>query len=82
MPNYYQDLIHQLDPKINPAGVEASMRLQFGTLDHRSREDFVAEIQIARECQEQDPDYLHGLAQSFGLAADFDRWAAQLSPVQ
>ena len=80
MPNYCQNLIHQLEPTINPAGVEASMRLQFGTLDHLSKADFIAEIEIARVCQEQDPDYLHDVAQSFGLSADFDRWAEQLAP--
>ena len=80
MPNYYQDLVHQLDPAINPAGVEASMRLQYGTLDHLTRQTFAAEIKLARHCQEQDPDFLRSLAASYDLAADFCHWAQRLGP--
>ena len=30
----YQTLLHELAPDLNPAGVEASMRLHYGTLNH------------------------------------------------
>ena len=40
----YQEYIHKLDQTINPAGVEASMRLQFGVLDHLGIHDFYREI--------------------------------------
>ena len=82
MPNYYQDLVHRLDPAINSAGVEASMRLQYGTLDHLTPQTFADEIKLARQCQEQDPDFLHSIAASYGLTADFSHWAQRLgSPV-
>ena len=48
MSQYYQEFIHELDPTVNPAGVEASMRLQYATLDHLSRDTFLKEINIAK----------------------------------
>ena len=30
----YQTLLHELAPDLNPAGIEASMRLHYGTLNH------------------------------------------------
>ena len=32
----YQEIIRDIDPAINPVGVEAAMRLQYSTLDHLS----------------------------------------------
>ena len=54
----YRALINELDPFVNAVGVEAAMRLQYGTLDHLSREAFVEEIRIARACEERSPGYL------------------------
>ena len=74
----YQETIHGLDPTINPAGVEASMRLQFGTLDHLDREDFEREISVARMCDDADPGYLRGVAASYGLLDAVEVWQARL----
>ena len=41
---YYQTLLKKLAPDLNPAGVEASMRLHYGTLNHLPREIFVEEM--------------------------------------
>ena len=40
---FYQKLLHELAPDLNPAGIEASMRLQYGTLNHLPREVFAEE---------------------------------------
>ena len=42
------------------------MRLQYGTLDHLSHDDFIAEIAMARACERQEPGYLSRCAQSYG----------------
>ena len=67
----YQNIIHSVDPKVNAAGVEASMRLQFGTLDHLSRKDFKTEIGIAKQCEEAEPGFLERCAKSYGYADQF-----------
>jgi hypothetical protein len=76
----YQATIHDLDPTVNPAGVEASMRLQFGTLDHLSRDDFRREIGIAKACEAEEPGYLEAVAESYGMAADYARWERAANP--
>lgn len=72
----YQQTIHEIDPTINPAGVEASMRLQYGTLDHLPRETFVEEVALAHLCEAEEPGYLRSVAESYGMAADFEKWEA------
>lgn len=74
----YQDTIHQIDPTINPAGVEASMRLQFGTLDHLAFEEFEWEVEVARQCEAEAPGYLAAIAESYGLGDDFRRWQKEI----
>ena len=64
--SYAQRVIARIDPLVHAPGVEASMRLQYGTLDHLSREDFRQEIAIARDCERQQPGYLRRLAESYG----------------
>ena len=55
----YQTLLRKLAPSLNPAGVEASMRLHYGTLNHLPRETFAAEAKIAER---------------MGIAGDFAKW--------
>ena len=62
---------HLVNP-INPVGVEASMRLQFGTLDHLPREMFVIQTVLAAMCEDERPGYLRSVADSYGMAAEFD----------
>jgi len=73
----YQTLLHKLAPDLNPAGVEASMRLHYGTLSHLPRETFAAEAKLATDLESQPPGILHTTAESMGLADDFAKWEAR-----
>ena len=75
--SYYQKTIRGLDPTLNPAGVEAAMRLHFGVLDHLPLEVFASEIQIARACEQEEPGFLRGCAYSMGHGADFEAWEGE-----
>ena len=70
----YQTLLNELAPDLNPAGVEASMRLQYGTLSHLPRETFVAEAKLAAALENESPGILRKIAKSMGLADDFAKW--------
>ena len=70
----YQTMLHELAPKLNPAGVEASMRLHYGTLNHLPCETFVAEAKLAAELEAQSPGILCKIADSMGMADDFAKW--------
>ena len=71
---FYQKLLHELAPDLNPAGVEASMRLQYGTLNHLPREVFAEEARLAADCERQSPGILRSTAESFGMADEFTAW--------
>ena len=47
----YQTLLHELAPDLNPAGIEASMRLHCGTLNYLPRETFVVEAKLAADLE-------------------------------
>ena len=64
--SYAQRIIARIDPLVHAPGVEASMRLQYSTLDHLSRAAFVHEIALARDCERADPGYLRRAATSYG----------------
>ena len=55
--SYAQEVIHEMDQKINQADVEGSMRLHYGTLNHLSNLDFEIEIEVAKACEEESPGY-------------------------
>jgi hypothetical protein len=75
MTTLYQRIISEVAPNgPNPAGVEASMRMTYGTLDHLPREEFVREARIAAACEAEVPGVLRGLAESYGMLADFTEW--------
>lgn len=74
---FYQRLLHELAPELNPAGVEAAMRLQYSTLDHLPRETFAEEAKLAATCERQAPGYLRQIADSMGMANAFDAWEAR-----
>ena len=67
----YQTLLHELAPSLNPAGVEASMRLHYGTLNHLPRETVEAEAKLAADLEGQSPGILRKIAESMGMADDF-----------
>ena len=72
----YQTLLHELAPDLNPAGIEASMRLHYGTLNHLPRETFAAEAKLAANLEAQSPGILRKIAESMGMADDFANWEA------
>lgn len=74
---FYQKLLHELAPDLNPAGIEASMRLQYGTLNHLPREVFAEEAKLAADCERQSPGFLHRTAESFGMADESIVWEAK-----
>lgn len=67
----YQTLLHELAPDLNHAGIEASMRLHYGTLNHLPRETFMAEAKLAADLEAQSPGILRKIADSMGMADDF-----------
>ncbi|WP_426034833.1 hypothetical protein [Cypionkella sp. TWP1-2-1b2] len=72
----YQTLLRELAPSLNPAGIEASMRLHYGTLNHLPRKTFVAEAKLAADLEVQSPGILRKIAESMGMADDFAKWEA------
>lgn len=46
----YTDLCREFVPACDPRHVEAWMRLEFGTLDHLSRDRFRREARMAEAC--------------------------------
>ena len=74
MSSNYQRLIRKIDPAINPAGVEASMRLQYSTLDHLPHAEFVRETRLAAAMEREEPGCLAMIAKSYGMSAEFDEW--------
>ena len=74
MASFYQNVIRNLHKTVNPAGVEASMRLQYGSLSHLSDADFRREIRLAVACEKEQPGFLKDTAASFGMADDFSEW--------
>jgi hypothetical protein len=61
----YEKTISEIAPDVDAAAVEAFMRLQYGTLDHLSRDDFKQEIRLFRQCQKADPDLIRSLKATY-----------------
>ena len=69
----YQGILRAIDPTLTAdeaAGVEGHLRLHFGTLDHLSREEFAAEIALARECEALDPGHLQRCRESMAVKVE------------
>lgn len=71
---FYDGLVQEISPDLNPVGVEASIRLEHGSVTHLPREVFLEEARIAAELEQRCPGYLRGVADSFGRAWAFDEW--------
>lgn len=66
--SYYINVIKKIDPVINARWAEAWIRLEHGTLDSLSQEDFKQEVLIARNCILQaGEEASEKLAISFGI---------------
>lgn len=62
----YQKLIAEIDPRVNARAVEAFMRLEYGTLNHLSREQFEREVALFKAARMSDAEQ-EALARSYGL---------------
>ena len=65
----YQTMIREIAARIGRLGydagqIEAWMRLQYGTLDHLDRTTFRAEVEIACQCIDADPEGSKRLAET------------------
>ena len=72
----YQKLLRELAPSLNRAGVEASMRLHYGVLNHLPRDTFAAESLLAADLETGSPGILRKNAESMGTGAEFAKWEA------
>jgi len=63
----YQRHIRDLGITEDPRHVEASMRTQYGTLDHLDRVTFAREADISAEAVAADRDLAEQLAKSYRL---------------
>ena len=79
MPSHYQKAIHDIDPTVNPAGVEAHMRLQYFTLDHLDASAFRTETALAKLTEHRHPGYLREAAESHAMTHDYNHWQPLLS---
>ena len=75
--SYATNAIRELDATVNGVGVECFMRLKYGTLDHLSREEFAAEIELAKQIEAVNPGELRLCADSYNRASEFDAFAAE-----
>lgn len=63
--------------RLNPAGVEASMRIAHDDLDQLPDASWQHECSIAAAVERMDPGYLARCADTMGLDSDFARWEAR-----
>ena len=74
----YAKLIHDIDPTVNPVGVECSMHLQYSTLDHLDWHTFRDEIAIAKGIETVKPGELRRIAATYDRTGEFDAAAAHV----
>ncbi len=74
--SFYVETIREIDETVNAVGVEAFMRLEYGTLDHLSKEAFAREIELAKQAEQQEPGALRmcAWADSKQALEDFDNF--------
>lgn len=65
--SFYASLIRETVPDCDPRHVEAYMRLDFGTLDGLTRDQFRYEAMAASHAVRADPVQAELLARSYGL---------------
>ena len=77
--SFYARSIRQIDESVNAVGVEAFKRLEHGTLDHLSRDDFAREIELAKQAEGEEPGALRLCArsQSDTMLEDFDNFQSE-----
>ena len=66
----YQQSIKAIKPELTDrqcVGVEAHMRVEYGTLDHLPKSKFRSETRMALLCEAEMPGYLEMVARSYGM---------------
>ena len=79
MPTHYQEQIFAIDPTVNPAGVEAHMRIQFHNLDNLDITDFRTHTYLAKVTEHRHPGYMREAAESQTMTADYNHWQPLLN---
>lgn len=74
MSTAYADIISNIDPTINPYGVQGSIRLANLRMSSMWEFEFEEEIALAKQLHAQDPKFLRSVAASFGMVDEFDAW--------
>lgn len=69
----YQNAIATMT-RLNPAGVEASMRVIHDHPEALSVAMMQQEIALAEACERIEPGYLRSCAEAFGYGDDYERW--------
>ena len=74
--SFYVETIREIDETVNAVGVETFMRLEYGTLDHLSKEAFSREIALGKQVERQQPGALRMCARADSKQAleDFDHF--------
>ena len=79
MANWYQESIHDLDNTVNPAGVEAFMRVEYGPLDYLPLSSLEDGAKSAKSAEAKQPGLLEMIAESKGLADDYADWQKEMA---
>lgn len=82
MTTFYQRLIHEIAPDVNPAAVEAFMRLEHSTLNGLPRARFVSECELVRLISASHMHDLRELAASYGMGEDYDHWEQRIADTE
>ena len=70
-------IVEEIDPTVNPAGVESSMRLKYDVLNALPRSAFVKETKWAKKMEKTQPGKMREIADEYGYAAEYDEWEAE-----
>lgn len=66
---------HEIDPTVNPVGVESILRCTHGSLDGLSEDAFLRGVAAAKWAEAESPGALREAAASWGAGDEFDRAA-------
>jgi len=68
IPSGYAALFREFQPTHDPRHIEAYVRLQYGTLDHLTRDELRAEAEIGAACVDaHGVEHAEALAETYGL---------------
>ena len=77
----YMDVIHRVDPTVNPAAMYAFMLMQKQAHLFMENEVLEEQIDIAKAVEANDPGTLYRLTVSYGIQEEFESWELRLALV-